>query len=76
MRQPESYELTFPHPGRDDPDMVVVHRTQAAGPGGNAVYADDSGILRAEINGDGEVRMIASGGRQALVRPTRVRALG
>lgn len=75
MRSPTAYELTFPHPGQDDPDKVVVRRTDAAGPGGSTVYADDSGIVRAEISDGGEVRMLASGGRQAPTRPSGARPL-
>lgn len=75
MRRPTAYELTFPHPGQDDPDKVVVRRTEAAGPGGSAVYTDESGIVRAEISDGGEVRMLASGGRQILTRPTDARPL-
>jgi hypothetical protein len=75
MARPDDYELTFPHPGEEAPDHVVVHRTGASGPGGSAVYADDSGIVRAEISDQGEVRMIPTGGRQAVTRPTRVRPL-
>jgi hypothetical protein len=76
----ERYELIFPHsePGEDpsdEPDVVVVHRTSATGPGGEPVYCDDTGIVRAEINSGGEVRMLASGGRQALRRPARTRQL-
>lgn len=75
-RQPEDYELAFPRTGRDGgADTVIVHRTDGAGPGGSAVYADDSGIVRAEISANGEVRMLASGGRQALRRPTSARPL-
>jgi hypothetical protein len=75
MRRPKAYELTFPHPGQEDPDRVVVRRTDAAGPGGSAVYADDSGIVRAEISDKGEVRMLQSGGRQAITRPTEAKPL-
>jgi Family of unknown function (DUF6296) len=74
MLRPKEYELSFPHPGQD-PDKVVVHQTEAAGPGGSAVYMDDSGIVRAEISDAGEVRMLASGGRQALKRPTDARPI-
>ena len=74
MRRPKAYELTFPHPGQD-PDRVVVRRTEAAGPGDSAVYCDDSGIVRAEISDEGEVRMIATGGRQAITRPSGARPL-
>lgn len=75
MSGPKEYELTFPHPGQDDPDRVVVHRTGSSGPGGSEVYTDESGIVRAEISERGEVRMIATGGRQAATRPTRARPL-
>ncbi len=75
MARPTAYELTFPHPGRQDPDTVVVRRTEAAGPGGSSVYADESGIVRAEISDKGEVRMLPTGGRQALTRPTEARPL-
>ncbi len=75
MPRPDEYELTFPHPGQAAPDHVVVHRTGASGPGGSDVYSDTSGIVRAEISDEGEVRMIPTGGRQAVTRPTRIRAL-
>lgn len=75
MRQPKAYELTFPHPGQDDPDRVVVRSTEAAGPGGSTVYTDESGIVRAEISDGGEVRMLPTGGRQAVTRPIGARPL-
>lgn len=75
MSRPKEYELTFPHPGQEAPDRVVVHSTGSSGPGGSEVYADESGIVRAEISDEGEVRMIPTGGRQALTRPTRARPL-
>ncbi|MCQ4040727.1 DUF6296 family protein [Streptantibioticus rubrisoli] len=75
-QQPTAYELTFPQGEQEAAaDTVVVRRTEAAGPGGSAVYEDDSGIIRAEISDKGEVRMLASGGRQALRRPTSARPL-
>jgi hypothetical protein len=67
MRQREKYELVFKHSGQPPPadqDVVVVHRTDRSGPGGYPVYADDTGIVRAEISDRAEVRMIASGGHQ------------
>ncbi|MDI5966242.1 DUF6296 family protein [Streptomyces sp. SL13] len=76
MSRPKEYELTFPHPGQDDPDRVVVHRTGSSGPGGSEVYTDESGIVRAEISDEGEVRMIQTGGRQTTIRPSRARPLG
>jgi len=75
MAEPTAYELTFPHPGQDTPDRVVVRRTASKGAAGSTVYADDSGIVRAEISGDGEVRMLPSGGRQALTRPSDIKPL-
>ncbi|MEU8621643.1 DUF6296 family protein [Streptomyces sp. NPDC048623] len=51
-------------------DAVVVERTEATGPGGHPVYADATGIIRAEISDRDEVRMLASGGHQET--PQRV----
>ncbi|MFI2607497.1 DUF6296 family protein [Kitasatospora sp. NPDC018619] len=67
MDRVERYALTFPGaPGTQAPqDVVVVTRTEATGPGGHPVYEDESGIVRAEISGAGEVRMLASGGHQS-----------
>jgi hypothetical protein len=62
---PDSYELTF----RDVGESVVVRRTERAGAGGHPVYADETGIVMAEISDRGEVRMLASGGHQSLGRP-------
>ncbi|MFG2193806.1 DUF6296 family protein [Streptomyces sp. NPDC048639] len=70
MRQAEDYELVFAQSGvtarapEGAEDVVVVHRTDRSGPGGHPVYADDTGIVRAEISDRDEVRMIASGGHQ------------
>jgi hypothetical protein len=69
MPMRDTYELVFTDAGRQRPaaegeDVVVVHRTDRSGPGGHPVYADDTGIVRAEISDRGEVRMIASGGHQ------------
>ncbi|MEU6084888.1 DUF6296 family protein [Streptomyces sp. NPDC047108] len=70
MRQAEEYELVFEHSGvpalspDEGEDVVLVHRTDRSGPGGHPVYADDTGIVRAEISDRDEVRMIASGGHQ------------
>lgn len=81
MDFPERYELVFAtppaqqaQPGRHD-DTVVVHRTQTAGAGGYPIYEDDTGIVRAEISADGEIRMVASGGHQAPVVPRAVRTV-
>lgn len=85
MDFPERYELVFagPPPSRGDArdtsrsqeDTVVVHRTQTAGAGGYPIYEDDTGIVRAEISTDGEIRMVASGGHQAPVVPRAVRTV-
>ncbi|MEV6318213.1 DUF6296 family protein [Streptomyces sp. NPDC051776] len=72
MRQAEEYELVFEHSDVSAPsaetgeDVVLVHRTDRSGPGGHPVYADDTGIVRAEISDRAEVRMIATGGHQEL----------
>ncbi|MGW1895653.1 DUF6296 family protein [Streptomyces sp. NPDC002004] len=69
----DEYELVFSYGPATTPtqgknageDVVVVHRTERSGPGGHPVYADDSGIVRAEISDRGEVRILASGGHQS-----------
>ncbi|WP_225859167.1 DUF6296 family protein [Streptomyces albicerus] len=70
---PDRYRLTFTH-GRSGAgaitDEVVVERTDTLGPGGNPVYCDPTGILRAEISPAGEVRMLASGGYQSPLLPS------
>ncbi|MFE6504572.1 DUF6296 family protein [Kitasatospora sp. NPDC057738] len=77
MKPAERYALTFPGtPGTQAPqDVVVVTRTDASGPGGHPVYEDESGIVRAEISGTGEVRMLASGGHQSPHVPVHVHPL-
>ncbi|SEG69844.1 hypothetical protein SAMN05216223_108218 [Actinacidiphila yanglinensis] len=70
---PTVYELVFQAPAVED-DVVVVHRTDASGAGGYPVYEDETGIVRAEISADGEVRMMASGGHQQPLPPMAVRA--
>ena len=72
MKFPEHYELVFPAPAAED-DSIVVHRTDSAGAGGYPIYEDDSGIVRAEITPDGDVRMMASGGHQDPGVPKAVR---
>jgi hypothetical protein len=74
MEYPEGYELVFQVPAEED-DVVTVHRTEQAGSGGYPIYEDETGIVRAEISADGEVRMQASGGHQAPVVPRAVRTL-
>jgi hypothetical protein len=78
MGRRERYELVFVHagvPAPDGEDVVVVHRTDRSGPGGHPVYADDTGIVRAEISDRAEVRMIASGGHQMHVASVRARPM-
>ncbi|BFV55100.1 hypothetical protein KCMC57_up02040 [Kitasatospora sp. CMC57] len=62
----QRFALTFPgDPGsHGEQDVVVVESTGVTGPGGHPVYADPTGIVRAEISDRGEVRMLASGGHQ------------
>ncbi len=75
----EEYELVFSRPGNEDADTedaedtVVVGATGTLGPGGHPVYADRSGIVRAEISDQGEVRMLATGGHQRVAQPIVVR---
>jgi hypothetical protein len=74
MQTPDRYRLTFTHGRAGDggaaKDEVVVERTTSLGPGGNPVYCDPTGILRAEISPAGEVRMLASGGYQTPAPPS------
>jgi hypothetical protein len=72
MEYPENYELVFQAPAVND-DVVVVHRTEQTGASGSPIYEDETGIVRAEISADGEVRMLASGGHQAPDAPQAVR---
>jgi hypothetical protein len=72
MDYPELYELVFQAPAVED-DVVVVHRTDGSGSGGYPVYEDDTGIVKAEISPDGEVRMMATGGHQEPSLPRAVR---
>ncbi|MFJ7068063.1 DUF6296 family protein [Streptomyces sp. NPDC101115] len=58
------YELVFSDGAGEVRDVVVVERTTASGPGGHPVYADPTGIIRAEISDHDEVRVLASGGHQ------------
>ncbi|MEO3975021.1 DUF6296 family protein [Streptomyces sp. CAU 1734] len=74
MTYVERYELAFTASGAED-DVVVVRRTERAGAGGSPVYEDESGIVRAEISEQGEVRMLASGAHQAAGLPVTVRPL-
>lgn len=74
MDYPETFELVFQAPAVED-DVVVVRRTERSGAGGHPVYEDETGIVRAEISADGEVRMMASGGHQAPGVPRVVRTV-
>ncbi|MFJ2056145.1 DUF6296 family protein [Streptomyces sp. NPDC087908] len=62
---PLRYELVFSDDTAAAEDVVTVERTTVKGPGGHPVYADPSGIIRAEISDRDEVRVLASGGHQA-----------
>lgn len=70
---PDGYELLFEDPSARD--AIVVRRTDRTGAGGAPVYEDESGIVRAEINDRGEIRMLPSGGQQSLGTPSRVEPL-
>jgi hypothetical protein len=74
MDYPETYELVFQAPAVED-DVVLVRRTEKSGAGGYPIYEDETGIVRAEISSNGEVRMIASGGHQAPDVPHAVRSI-
>ncbi|MFF9011487.1 DUF6296 family protein [Streptomyces sp. NPDC014870] len=67
MHRAERYELTFPVSG----DSIVVTRTDRKGAGGHPVYSDETGIVQAEIDEHGNVRMLASGGHQSHDVPAR-----
>ncbi|MFF7635092.1 DUF6296 family protein [Kitasatospora sp. NPDC008050] len=73
----ERYELTFRHTPAvghpDTPDVVVVQRQDATGPGGHPLYRDHSGIVCVEISDRGEARMFSTGVHQLPLRPTSVR---
>ncbi|MEU0574724.1 DUF6296 family protein [Dermacoccus nishinomiyaensis] len=74
MEYAESYELVFQASAVED-DVVIVRRTERAGAGGYPIFEDESGIVRAEISDQGEVRMVASGGHQAPGMPVSIRPL-
>ncbi|MFG1808017.1 DUF6296 family protein [Streptomyces sp. NPDC049040] len=74
MDYPETYELVF-HAAAVEDDAVLVHRTDRSGAGGYPIYQDDTGIVRAEISADGEVRMVASGGHQTPDVPLSVHSV-
>ncbi|RSS78327.1 DUF6296 family protein [Streptomyces sp. WAC06614] len=72
---PERYELVFADGAEGEEDVVIVSRTEYTGAGGHPVYVDPSGIVRAEISDQGEVRILASGAGQVPARVLRARAL-
>ncbi|MFD8639292.1 DUF6296 family protein [Streptomyces zaomyceticus] len=61
---PLRYELVFSDDTGSPQDVVIVEGTSSKGPGGHPVYADPTGIIRAEISDLDEVRVLASGGHQ------------
>ncbi|MCJ1676524.1 DUF6296 family protein [Streptomyces sp. APSN-46.1] len=71
----DRYELVFGggELGVEGEDVVVVSRTDQTGPGGHPVYTDATGIVRAEISDQGEVRMLASSAHQSPAHPARAR---
>jgi hypothetical protein len=75
----DARELVFtasaPGDPREHEDTVVVRRTQRTGPGGHPVYCDVTGIVRAEISDNDEVRMLVSGTQQDPRRPIACRRL-
>ncbi|MFJ3520500.1 MULTISPECIES: DUF6296 family protein [unclassified Streptomyces] len=77
MGRESRYELVFAGPDHAVPGgeetVLLVHRTDRTGPGGHPIYADDTGIVQAEISDQGDVRMIASGGHQEPASRVSVR---
>lgn len=73
--QTQRYELVFTDGPEEGQDIVVVSVTDRMGPGGHPVYADETGIVRAEISDRGEVRVLPSGGGQEPARQVRAQAL-
>lgn len=71
----EAYEVVFAATGRPGEDVVRMTRTSAEGPGGNPIYVDATGIVRAEISSQGEVRLLATSGGQIPARVLRARAV-
>ncbi|MFI6422025.1 DUF6296 family protein [Streptomyces sp. NPDC050842] len=69
------YELVFSDGTGSARDVVIVERTLSSGPGGHPVYADATGIIRAEISDRGEVRVLASGGHQEPAQSVEARPL-
>ncbi|MEE1787095.1 DUF6296 family protein [Streptomyces sp. SP17BM10] len=68
MKRAKHYRLVVTDPYRE----VVLTATGAMGDDGTEVYVDDSGAVRAEIDGDGEVRTVTTTlpiGRPARAEP-------
>ncbi|MFF5921995.1 DUF6296 family protein [Streptomyces flavochromogenes] len=72
---PLRYELVFSDDTGSAEDVVIVERTAAKGPGGHPVYADPTGIIRAEISDQDELRILASGGHQTPTQHVLARRL-
>ncbi|MFD7962149.1 DUF6296 family protein [Streptomyces zaomyceticus] len=72
---PLRYELVFSDDTGSPQDVVIVERTSSKGPGGHPVYADPTGIIRAEISDLDEVRILASGGHQDPTQQVLARRL-
>ncbi|MFD3565825.1 DUF6296 family protein [Streptomyces sp. NPDC058671] len=73
--RPLRYELVFSDDTGTAQDIAIVERTSSKGPGGHPVYADPTGIVRAEISDRDEVRILASGGHQAPTQHVLARRL-
>ncbi|MFH8386689.1 DUF6296 family protein [Kitasatospora sp. NPDC018058] len=68
MKTAKHYRLVATDPYRE----IVLTATGAMGSDGTEVYVDDSGAVRAEIDGEGEVRTITTAlplGRPARAEP-------
>ncbi|HSA49251.1 MAG TPA: DUF6296 family protein [Yinghuangia sp.] len=53
MTEPARYAITLPgcHGPHTPATVVIVHRTEARGPGRFPVYVDDTGLFRVQIVG-------------------------
>ncbi|MFE5721816.1 DUF6296 family protein [Streptomyces erythrochromogenes] len=71
----QRYELAFPGGSEGGQDLVEVTRISRTGPGGHPVYEDATGIVRAEISEQAEVRILATGGQQESIRGVVARPL-
>ncbi|MFD0273449.1 DUF6296 family protein [Kitasatospora sp. NPDC127111] len=69
MKTAKRYRLVAADPYGD----IVLTATGAMGSQDTQVYVDDSGAVRAEIDGDGEIRTITT--TLALGRPVRAEPL-